>query len=69
MTPSSKRLTIDPELCTGHGRCYAVAPDLVDADDEGRGVVTRDDVPPKLAAQARKSVSNCPERAVKLLDS
>jgi ferredoxin len=45
-----------------------VAPDLVDADDEGRGVVTREDVPPELEAQARKAVSNCPERAVKLLD-
>ena len=59
---------IDPDLCTGHGRCYAVAPDLVDADDEGRGVVTREVVPPELEAQARKAVTNCPERAVKLLD-
>ena len=29
------KLTVDAELCTGHGRCYTVAPDLLTYDDEG----------------------------------
>jgi ferredoxin len=60
------RISIDAESCTGHGRCYALAPDLFEPDDEGHGTVTRADVPPELEAQARKAVTNCPEQAVRI---
>ena len=66
------RISIDGDACTGHGRCYSVAPALVQADDHGRGVVTRPDVPDDrddLAEQARAAVLNCPERAVRLADA
>ena len=29
------KLTIDAAMCTGHGRCYTLAPDLLSYDDEG----------------------------------
>ena len=29
------RLTVDHGRCTGHGRCYTMAPDLLSCDDEG----------------------------------
>ena len=29
------RITVDPELCQGHSRCYALAPMLFDVDDYG----------------------------------
>ena len=29
------KLTIDAGMCTGHGRCYTLAPDLLTYDDEG----------------------------------
>lgn len=60
------RLRIDTERCTGHGRCYMLAPDVFDTDDRGYGVVTVADVPPELEAQARKAADNCPEQAVLL---
>jgi ferredoxin len=60
------RLVIDEERCTGHGRCYALAPDLFDADDVGRGVVTLEAVPDGLVEQARRAVAGCPEAAVAL---
>ena len=60
------QISIDPGSCAGHGRCYALAPDLFDADDEGRGVVTHPDVPPELTPTARSAVTNCPEGAVKI---
>ena len=60
------RLRIDEEACTGHGRCYSLAPGLFDTDDYGHGVVTRADVPSELADQARSAVANCPERAITL---
>jgi ferredoxin len=57
---------IDPDRCTGHGRCYSVAPELFDCDDEGRGVVTHPDVAPDLERLAQRAVDSCPERAVSL---
>ena len=60
------RLRIDTERCTGHGRCYMLAPDVFDTDDRGYGVVTVADVPSELEAQARKAADNCPEQAVLL---
>ena len=58
------KLRIDQELCTGHGRCYALAPNLFEADDEGYGVLTSEQVAPEHEAEARKAVLGCPERAV-----
>ncbi len=38
------RVVIDEERCTGHGRCYATAPEVFAADDDGYGLVELDDV-------------------------
>lgn len=62
------RIRIDRDACTGHGRCYTLAPDLVIADDEGFGQVVRGDVPADLEGVARRAALNCPERAVLLDD-
>jgi len=70
------KLWIDPEACVGHGRCYAVAPDVFDADDQGHGLVRlapapKDlpaDVPPELEAGARTGAANCPESAILITD-
>lgn len=58
------RITLDRERCTGHGRCYMLAPEVFDADDEGYGVARTEDVPPGLEAAARKAAANCPEEAI-----
>jgi ferredoxin len=59
------QLRIDAERCTGHGRCYSLAPDLFEPDDEGHGVVVGDGtVEPEMEELARKAAANCPERAV-----
>ncbi|HEX5367304.1 MAG TPA: ferredoxin [Acidimicrobiales bacterium] len=58
------RVSIDTEVCTGHGRCYALAPEVFESDDSGYGVVRRPDVPPELEAAARRAAGNCPERAI-----
>lgn len=62
------RIRIDSEACTGHGRCYTLAPDLVIADDEGFGKVVQADVPAEQEGVARRAAMNCPERAVHLDD-
>ena len=60
---------IDAEACTGHGRCYMVAPSVFTSDDSGFGVVvTQGDLDPGQLAEARSAVANCPERAIVLTE-
>jgi ferredoxin len=59
------KIRIDEEACTGHGRCYTLAPELFDTDDYGHGVVLHPDgAPDELAGKAELAVKNCPERAI-----
>jgi ferredoxin len=60
------RIRIDDEVCSGHGRCYALAPLVFTArEDDGFGEVIGDGtVAPELAADARRAAANCPERAI-----
>lgn len=59
------RIRIDQERCQGHGRCYSLAPELVESDDIGNGRELNDGiVPAGMEDQARKAMANCPEDAV-----
>lgn len=61
------RVRIDPELCTGHGRCYTLAPGVFDSDDRGLGLVAVvGDLPPEFQQSARQAVANCPEQAISI---
>ena len=63
------KLQISSERCQGHGRCYDLAPDLFGEDNEGYGMVLSDGVvPPGKDHQARLAASNCPERAIEVLE-
>ncbi|NEM04708.1 ferredoxin [Geodermatophilus normandii] len=63
------RISIDPSLCQGHGRCYDLAPGLFGADDEGYATLLVPDgrVPADLEDGARLAAANCPESAVLVL--
>ncbi len=59
------KVSIDPALCQGHSRCFALAPELFDVDDYGMASVIGDGtVPPALQHKARLAMSNCPEFAI-----
>ncbi|CPR03356.1 cytochrome P450 superfamily protein [Mycobacterium bohemicum DSM 44277] len=60
------RVSVDPDRCTGHGRCYTLAPDVFDADEAGHCVVRVDDVSGDLELQAVTGEQNCPESAITL---
>lgn len=62
------RIVLDTELCTGHGRCYTLSPELFDADERGHCVVLAAEVPPGAEAAARQGAENCPERALTVAD-
>ena len=58
------KVIIDTEACTGHGRCYSLAPEIFTADDEGHSQPIEGDLPESLREQAMIGVQNCPERAI-----
>lgn len=62
----SVKIVLDSDRCTGHGRCYSLAPELFDCDDEGHSVVIASEVPAGLESQARIAVENCPETCISL---
>jgi ferredoxin len=63
------RITIDHDACTGHGRCYTLAAELFDADDEGHSVLLiAGALPEHLRQLAVSAAGNCPERAITIHD-
>jgi ferredoxin len=60
------RVSVDANRCVGHGRCYALAPDVFDADEVGHAVVPVDEVSGELEKQAVIGEQNCPEQAISL---
>ena len=59
------KIKLDSEACQGHGRCYGLAPDLFDTDDEGYSVLlVTGEVPQHLQELARLAADNCPEFAI-----
>jgi ferredoxin len=64
------RVHVDPDRCEGHGRCYAIAPELFEPDEIGDSHEIGDGtVPSGLEDQARLAVANCPERAITIEES
>jgi len=55
------------EKCQGHGRCYALAPELFESDDYGNAKLCGDGtVLPGQEEDARLAADNCPEFAIEL---
>jgi ferredoxin len=66
----SVKILIDEDVCMGHGRCYRLAPERLDCDDEGyvtpRGVPI--EFPEDERDLAEEIVGTCPEQAITLID-
>lgn len=64
------KVKVDGALCTGHGRCYSLAPDVFEPDDEGYSEVRDEmiDVPGDEEERARFGARSCPEKAVTVFD-
>ena len=60
------RVLFDADACTGHGRCYTLAPDVFEPDDAGHCLVKLTIADgSELEAQVATGVSNCPEQALR----
>jgi ferredoxin len=63
------KVHVDAERCQGHGRCYALAPELFEPDDLGNGFAIGDgSVPADREHTARLAVANCPENAIEIVE-
>jgi ferredoxin len=63
------RVHVDRDKCQGHNRCYALAPELFDIDDDGYSSEVNDGVVPEgLEEKARLAVANCPEYAISIAE-
>ncbi len=62
------RVSVDLNVCQGHGICHMSAPGVFELDDEdGHSIVMTDPVPPELESAAQLAVDSCPERAITVL--
>jgi len=63
------KIVVDTNLCSGHARCAAHAPQLIALDDSGFADISDPEVPAGQEGLAREAAAACPERAIKLIDS
>ncbi len=63
------KINYDRDACQGHNRCYLLAPEVFDVDDEGYAILRIDgEVPTALEEKARLAADNCPEYAITILE-
>jgi ferredoxin len=58
------RVIVDHERCSGHGRCFATAPEVYALDELGYCEGDIIEVPAGFEAQAILGAESCPERAL-----
>jgi ferredoxin len=58
------KVTVDPDLCQGHARCWEICPEVFSLNEEGNSVVSAPEVPAGLEGRVEKAAANCPERAI-----
>jgi ferredoxin len=63
------KITVDPDKCQGHNRCFVIARELFVLDDYGYAQADNDgNVPPDMEEKARLAISNCPEKAISIVE-
>jgi ferredoxin len=64
----TRRLLVNPILCTGHGVCAELVPELVEMDPWGYPLVATAALSDELVPHARRAVSSCPALALQIDD-
>ncbi len=63
------RVNYERERCQGHNRCYLLAPELFDVDDDGYAVLlVEGDLTEEQLAKAQLAADNCPEYAIEVVE-
>ncbi len=60
-------ITVDYDLCEGHGQCIMAAPELFDLPDDSEQVVVLDPDPPECERdRAVRAAAMCPALAIRV---
>ncbi|MCX2934254.1 ferredoxin [Mycobacterium sp. CVI_P3] len=64
------RVLLDLAKCQGHLRCHEAAPQVFGFDDDGLALLLTEEgiVPAGLEEAVKLAESNCPERAIDVVD-
>lgn len=58
------RVTVDADICGGHGACLSTAPEVFRLTDDGYAEVIVDEVPEELQAAVEQAALHCPTKAI-----
>jgi ferredoxin len=59
------KVVIDAAVCTGHGRCYLLVPELFEDDEFGHGTVRGDGTFTETQRPSvQRAITACPEQAI-----
>lgn len=61
-------IRFDPDACVGHGRCWSLAPEVYEPDEEGYCQDPSGPVAVELHDAARRGAASCPEDAITLVE-
>ena len=60
------KVRVKSDWCSGHGRCYELAPEVYGEDERGHCRILNEEVDPELEEKARLGEQNCPEGAIEI---
>ncbi len=63
------KVLVDPDLCEGHGKCEAAAPEVFELGDDDLSRVLIDDVPEELREKVENAIRLCPRQAIHWADA
>lgn len=66
MSSKPHSLRVNEALCSGHGRCYVLAPEVFGEDERGHCVLLVKELEGELLRAAQSGEQNCPEGAISL---
>lgn len=61
------KIIVEAGKCQGHARCYSIAPEIFDLDDEGYIAFEKITVSEEQEELAREAVDACPENALRIV--
>ena len=58
------KVSVDADVCGGHGVCVSLCPEVFTLTDDGYAVVQVAEVPVEFEDAVRAAVNQCPTRAI-----
>ena len=60
------RVSVDSDVCGGHGVCVGLCPEVFDLSTDGYAITLVSDVPVELERAVQQAVVQCPNRAIQV---